>query len=193
MIDLDQHIGWYAKISWAPPGPFELQYFHYDNRGDPLALDAGLQWGWRTRFDHVGAILDIGPRTRLIAQAIDGTTIMGFTFGPGTRTLVDMRYRSAFLLATRQVTMGTFNGTVSGRIEAFDTRNRGSAVKGDDDEKGWAATVAARWPLSVHATLLTEALRIDSRRDARLREGVAPRQHQNVVRLSLRLRGVVGS
>jgi len=192
MIDLDHHAGWYAKLAWAPPGPFELQYFHYDNRGDPTAFDDGLQWGWRTRFDHLGAILDIDPRTRLVAQAVDGTTIMGFTFGPGTRRWVDMRYRSAFLLATRKVTMGAVTGTVSGRIEAFDTRNRGSAVHGDDDETGWAATAAARWPLFRYATVLAEALRIDSRRDARLRESVAPRQHQNILRLTLRLRGVVG-
>jgi hypothetical protein len=191
-IDLDHHSGWYAKLGWAPPGPFELQYFHYDNRADPQAFDRGLQWGWRTRFDHLGAILDIDARTRLTAQAIDGTTIMGFTLGPGTEHWVDMRYRSAFLLATRQVAMGGRDGSVSARIEAFSTRNRGSAVRSDDDETGWAATAATRWPICPSASLFAEALHIDSRRDARLREGVAPRQHQNILRLTLRLRGVIG-
>jgi hypothetical protein len=193
MIDLDHHIGWYAKLAWAPPGPFELQYFHYDNRADPQSFDAGLQWGWRTRFDHLGAILDLDGRTRLIAQAIDGTTLMGFPRGPSRTRWVDMHFRSAFLLATRQVAIGAKTGSVSARMEGFDTRNRGSVVLSDDDERGWAATAAARWPLLPYASLFAEALHIDSRRDARLREHVAPRQRQNVVRLTLRLRGVVGS
>lgn len=184
MIDLDHRIGWYAKFTWAPPGPFALQYFHYDNRGDPEALDAALQWAWRTRFDHLGATLDLDKRTRLTAQAIDGTTMMGFP-GAGNVRWIDMRYRSAFLLATRRIA----EGTVSGRIEAFSTRNHGSEVLSDDNETGWAATGAIRWPLMRQATLMGEALHIDSRRDARLREGVDPRQHQNILRLTLRLRG----
>ena len=190
MIDLDHHIGWYAKLGWAPPGPFELQYFHYDNRADPQSFDAGLQWGWRTRFDHLGAILDLGARTRLTAQAIDGTTLMGFHKN-GARW-VDMHFRSAFLLATRQVAIGTGTGSVSARIEGFGTHNHGGVVLADDDESGWAATAATRWPLRSYASLFAEALHIDSRRDARLREGIAPRQHQTILRLTLRLRGVVG-
>jgi hypothetical protein len=191
MIDLDHHIGWYAKLSWAPPGPFELQYFHYDNRGDPEAWNEYLQWAWRTRFDHLGAILDVDSKTRLTAQAITGTTIMGYLEDEGRRW-IDMRYRSAFLLATRQVAMGPVTGSISGRVELFDTRNRGSDVVSDDDETGWAATAAARWPLRRYAVLFAEAVHIDSRREARLRDGVDPRQHENILRLTLRLRGVTG-
>jgi len=146
-------------------------------------VNAGRQWGWRTRFDHLGATLDLDERTRLTAQAVDGTTIMGFP-GAAGRRWIDMRYRSAFLLGTRQFPAGS----VSGRIEAFSTRNHGSRVVADDDETGWAATAAARWPLTRHATLLGEMLHIDSRRDARLREGLAPRQNQNILRLTLRMR-----
>ena len=183
MIDLDHRIGWYAKAAWAPPGPFQVQYFHYDNRADPQAFDAGLQWGWRTRFDHLGATLDLDGRTRLTAQAIDGTTVMGYP-GAGHVRWIDMRYRSAFLLATRQLA----KGSVSGRIEAFATRNHGSVVLSDDDETGWAATAAMRWPLMRHATLLGEALHIRSRRDAFAREGQDPHQNQDILRLTLRLR-----
>ncbi len=183
MIDLDHRVGWYAKMIWAPPGPFQIQYLHYDNRGDPQAFDTGLQWAWRTRFDHLGATLDLDARTRLTAQAIDGTTIMGFPGADNVRW-IDMRYRSAFLLATRQLG----GGALSGRIEAFSTRNHGSEVLSDDNETGWAATAALRWPLMRHADLLAETLHIDSRRDARVREAVDPRQNQTVLRLTLRLR-----
>lgn len=183
MLDLDHHLGWYAKFTWAPPGPFQIQYFHYDNRADPQAVDAGLQWGWHTRFNHLGATLDLDARTRLTAQAIDGTTVMGYP-GAGNVRWIAMRYRSAFLLATHQLS----SGSVSGRIETFSTRNHGSAVTSDDDESGWAATAAMRWPLMRHTALLGEALHIHSHRDAFLREGEDPRQDQNIVRLTLRLR-----
>lgn len=187
MIELDHRIGWYAKAAWAPPGPFQIQYFHYDNRGDPEAVDAGLQWGWHTRFDHLGATLDISARTRLTAQAIDGMTVMGFP-GAGNLRWVDMRYRSAFLLATRQLS----RGSVSARIETFNTRNHGSEIVAEDDETGWATTAALRWPLLRHATLLGEALHIHSRREAFSREVERPRQDQNILRLTLRLRAATG-
>lgn len=182
MLDLDHHVGWYAKFGWAPPGPFEIQYFHYDNRADPQAVRDG-QWGWHTRFDHLGATLDLDERTRLAAQAINGTTVMGFP-GPGGVRWTDMRYRSAFVLGTRRFA----RGSASARIEAFSTRNHGSRVLSDDDETGWAATAATRWPLTRHASLLAEALHIASRREARLREGMSPRQNENILRLTLRLR-----
>ena len=186
VIELGDRPGWYAKFAWAPPGPVEFYYVHYDNRGDPRLFNSALQWGWRTRFDHLGAVLDVDTKTRLTMQAIDGTTVMGFA--ENGRRWIDMRFRSVFLLATRQIAMGSAAGTLSGRIEAFDTRNKGSEVHAEDDDTGWAATGAARWPLVRHATLMAEAVHIDSRRDARLRDGIAPRQHENILRLTLRLR-----
>ncbi len=183
VIELDNKPGYYLKLAWRPPGPFELQAFHYDNRGEPEAVNAGLQWGWRTRFTHVGAILDAGRRTRLIAQGLSGTTMMGFAM-PGRRW-VDTRYRAAFLLATR--TVGA--GAVSARVEAFGTRSRGSELGSDNSEHGWAVTVAGHRPLGRYAALYAEALHIGSRRDARTEAfGIDPHQTQTVVRLALRLR-----
>ncbi len=184
LIELDGRPGYYIKLAWAPPGPFELQALHYDNRGDPEVVDEYFQWGWRTRFDHLGVIVDVDPRTRLIAQGIDGRTQMGFV--EGNRRWVDTRFRSAFLLATRAMD----DGSVSARIEAFGTRSRGSELGPRDSEKGWAVTAAARKPLASFATIGVEALHVVSRRDARARDALDPRQHQTIVRLELRLRVV---
>jgi len=65
-------------------------------------------------------------------------------------------------------------------------------VETEDDETGWAGTAALRWPLMSHAALLGEALHIHSRRDAFAREGESPRQDQNILRLTLRLRAAAG-
>jgi hypothetical protein len=182
IIELDNRPGYYVKLVWAPPGPFELQALHYDNRGDPKAVNPQLQWGWRTTFDHLGAILDLGERTRLVAQAISGTTRMGYK--ENGVIWVDTDFRSAFLLATRQIG----KSSVSARIEAFGTRDHGSFMGRSENEDGWAVTAAARHPITSYATMLFEIVHIESRRAAREREGLSPRQDQNLAQLALRLR-----
>jgi hypothetical protein len=85
------------------------------------------------------------------------------------------------------ITQQLAKGSVSGRIEAFETRNRGSGVVDDDNEEGWAATVAFRHPLGGYASILLEALHVSSRREARLREDLSPRQVQTQLQAALRL------
>jgi len=182
---LNARLGFYLKLSWRPPLPFELQYFHYDNRANPQAFRADLQWGWDTHFDHLGLIVDPSATLRLTAQALTGRTRMGF---PSNGVIwVDTRFRSAFLMATRRFE----RGSVSVRGEAFDTRNDGSKLLPFDDEHGWSAMIAARRQIAPFATLVAEALHIDSHRDSQQRIGLDPHQTQTIVRLALRLRGTL--
>lgn len=181
-IELDSKPGFYAKLDYRADSGFDLQAFYYDNRGDPEAVDDDLQWGWRTRFIDLGARLTIDPATKITAQALTGSTRMGYPIGD--RIWVDTAFRSAFVLVTRDLG-GT---TLSARGEAFGTRGRGSLLGADESEDGWAATIAARHPIGEHLNLLIEALHIDSRRDARSRLGLDPRQRQTAIQLALRLR-----
>lgn len=184
VLQADGRVGWYAKLAWSPAQALQLDYLHYDNRGDPDVILRSLQWGWRTRFDHVGAVAVVGPVT-LKAQAMRGRAQMGYQLLPG-RTGVDTRFRSAFLLAT--VPAG--RQSVSARVEAFGTRTgHGSSVpfSGLNAEDGWAVTGAVKRELGRYATVLAEALYIDSRRDARIDVGLAPRQRQTQLQLALRL------
>src|SRR3954454_21867896 len=66
--------GYYAKLVWQPPIPVRFELFHYDNRANPEAVDANLEWGWRTQFDHIGVVADLGSGTELKLQAVDGRT-----------------------------------------------------------------------------------------------------------------------
>ena len=184
VIELDNRPGYYLKASWTPPGPLEVQAFHYDNRGDPEAVTGSLQWGWHTRFDNLSAILDVTPGLRLTAQGMSGRTEMGYR--EGDRLWVDTRFRSAFLLATQRVGVGT----VSARAEAFGTRSRGSEMPEEYGEEGWAITAAARRPITRNATVLVEALHVESRRDARDDLGIDEHQAQTVLRGQLRVQFV---
>jgi hypothetical protein len=145
-----------------------LNAFYYDNRGDPEAATLSLQWGWRTRFWNFGLVADLGPSTRLIAQGMTGTTQMGFIPAGATRYWVDTRFRSAFALLTHQIGAGA----LTGRLEVFDTKERGSRMNpAEENEDGWAITAAGRWPVADKFPCLSKPLHMQSERGARARVG----------------------
>jgi hypothetical protein len=172
--------GYYAKLVWQPPIPVRIELFRYDNRANPEDFDANLEWGWHTRFNHVGVVADLGSAAELKAQAIEGRTEMGFP--DESRRWADNRFRSAFVLLTRP--FGSIG--VTARLDAFDTRNRGSDVGDEYNDTGWAAMLAAKRDL-IHFTGLIELLHVSSRRDNRADVGLAPRQRQNQLQADVRM------
>jgi len=172
--------GYYAKLGWQPPLPVRVELFRYDNRANPEDVNVDMEWGWRTAFNHVGLVADLGQRAQLKAQALTGRTRMGFPMDG--RRWVDNRFRSAFILLTNP--FGSV--ALSARAEAFDTRNRGSIVDEDYDETGWSAMIAGKreWQ---HFTGLIELLHVSSRREDREYVGLEPRQHQTQLQAELRI------
>jgi len=185
ILEIDDRVGFYGRAEWRPTPGLMANVFYYDNRGDPEAFTQSLQWGWRTRFWNVGVVADLGPSTRLIAQGMTGTTQMGFIPANATRYWVDTRYRSVFALLTHQFEQVA----VSGRIELFDTNERGSRMNpAEENEDGWAATLAGRLPVIDHLTLFVEALHIESTRGARARAGLPAKESQSMLQAALRFR-----
>jgi hypothetical protein len=181
-IEIDDRVGFYGNFEWRPPWPFGLNIFYYDNRGDPKVFNSDLQWGWRTRFWNVGFNADLGPNTRLLAQALTGTTLMGFQSG-GVEW-VDTRFRAAYLLVRHNLG----RAAVSGRLDLFETRERGSQMdRANESEEGWAVTAAGRFTLTDQMSLFLEAMHVRSDRGVRQRVGLPPVENQTVVQLGLRL------
>jgi len=185
-IDLDKQPGYYLRLDWRPPAPFDLNVFYYDNRGDPKAFFPDtLQWGWRTRFWNVGLSADLGPNTKLLAQGMSGSTVMGFK-GANGQPWVHTYFRSAYALISQRLDDRT---QVTGRVEAFGTREHGSEMSPAlNDEDGWALTTAVRHTFSPHLTGFLEALSVRSRRGMRSALGYDPFQAQTVFQASLRFR-----
>ena len=183
-IDIDKRPGYYLRLDWRPPWPVDLNVFYYDNRGKPSAFFDTGQWGWRTRFWNIGLSADLGPDTKLLAQGMSGSTIMGFKEGgvPWVHTY----FRSAYVLVSQRLDDAT---AVTGRVEAFGTREHGSEMSpAADDEDGWALTVAVRHTFSPNLTGFLEALNVRSRRGMRSVLGYDPFQAQTVFQASLRFR-----
>lgn len=181
VVELDDRPGFYAKLGWSTPS-VKIQALYYDNRGDPTAVDAELQWGWRTRFVSLAGQIKPSSRLTVTAQAISGTTQMGYPMPD--RLWVDTHYDSAFLLASARVGE---RSSISGRIETFGTRGDGSVLAQQTSEDGWAATLAGRHSFGDHVTLLAEVLHVDSRRNERTRVNLHSEQRQTTVQTSLRL------
>jgi|tagenome__1003787_1003787.scaffolds.fasta_scaffold20967586_2 hypothetical protein len=172
--------GYYAKIAWQPPVPLRVELFRYDNRADPEAVNADLEWGWRTKFNDVGLASELGGGTELKAQAMEGRTRMGY---PETgRRWVDNRFRAAYVMLVRP--FGAVG--VAARAEAFDTRNRGSLVSDEYDETGWSAMVAAHCELGPFTGFL-ELLHVSSKREQLEELGLKPRQRQTQLQAQLRM------
>jgi hypothetical protein len=172
--------GYYAKLAWQPPVPVRIELFRYDNRASPIDVDDQLEWGWRTTFDNLGLVANLGGGAEFKAQALQGRTRMGYAMEG--RHWVDNRFRSAFMLATRP--LGRFG--IALRADAFDTRNQGSLIGDDYDETGWSAMLAGKrdWD---HFTALVELLHVSSRREDRDDLGIAPRQRQTELQAELRM------
>ena len=183
LIEIDKRVGFYGRMEWRPPWPVGAALFYYDNRGDPEAFELTGQWGWRTRFWNLGINADIGPNTRLLAQGMTGSTIMGFETD-GVRW-VHTNFRSAYALITQTLSS---RAAVSGRIEAFRTREHGSQMSPDESERGWATTVALRYNIRDNLTGFAEALNVRSRRGVRENLGLKAFQPQTMFQLGLRFR-----
>lgn len=174
--------GYYVKLGWQPPLPVRVELFHYDNRGDPEAFNMDNEWGWRTKFDHVGAVADLGGGAELKLQAMNGRTLMGYDKGQGI--WVDCRFRSAFVLITKPIGKTDF----AARIEAFATRQHGSLISEESEEDGWAATLAARRDFGPYLSGVVELLHVSSRREQRQEQSLDKQQRQTQLQAALRVR-----
>lgn len=181
LYELDDRPGWYARVGWTPPGKASFNAFYYDNRGDPQAVNEELQWGWRTRFWNLGARLDPDEKTVLVAQVMWGSTRMGYF--EGDEIWADVDFRSAYLLASRQVGAGT----LTGRVDWFEVADRTLLLLDNNDEHGWSVTAAYKHPIGEHLALFVEALHVDSDRPSRALAGLPAQQDQTSLQTALRV------
>ena len=184
LLDIDggfaHRPGYYAKLAWQLPVPVRVEAFRYDNRADPEVTNQDHESGWRTEFNNLGLVADLGAGTVLRAQAMSGRTRLGM-FTNGARW-VDTRFHSAFALLTK--TFGPVG--LAARVEAFDTRNEGSSWTDEYDETGWSAMLAGKRDFG-RLTGLVEILHVSSNVPAREHVELERRQDQTQFQAQLRI------
>jgi hypothetical protein len=169
------HVGAYVKSDSG----VELRALHYDNRADPTKEKESIEdYAWHTRFDSLGARWD-GPRgTALIAQWLDGTTVVN----PGVER--EWAFGTWFVLAAQD--FGKHRLAL--RYDHFETEQ-------DDEyllypgsyDKGKAWTLGWTWNIRKHLELAAEWMRVSSNYNARTSLGEAPRAVEHSLQLALRL------
>ena len=179
--ELDNRAGYYGRLAWRPPAPVSFNALYYDNAGNRIAVDSKGQWAWETRFLNVGMTWEPSETTKVLAQAMNGETLMGYRIPGGI--WFDMGFRAAYVLAAHKLG----EDTVTGRIDAFQTTDRSFQAIDDNAEHGWALTGAWRHRLGPHADVLLEAEHVTSKRALRRLVGEDPKQDQNLLQGALRL------
>ena len=179
--ELDSRAGYYGRLEWRPPAPVSFNALYYDNAGNRTAVDGEKQWAWETRFLNIGVKWQPSESTKVLAQAMNGETLMGYHIPGGI--WFDMGFQSAYVLASHKLG----DDTLSGRADWFKTSDRTFVAIDDNNEDGWAATLSWRHRLAPHADLITEAQHISSKRPARALAHDAAHQGESLVQTALRL------
>jgi hypothetical protein len=178
--ELDHRAGYYGRLEWRPPAPVSFNALCYDNAGNRTAVDSDGQWAWETRFVNVGMKWQASDNTRVLVQAMNGETLMGYVTPAGI--WFNTGFQAAYVLAQHRLG----DDTVSGRLDAFRTRDRTFRALDDNQENGWAATASWRHRLASHLDLLVEAQHVASKRPSRSLAGEAAKQDQTVLQSALR-------
>lgn len=179
VLELDNRAGWYGKLEWRPPAPVAVSALYYDNAGNRVAVEAG-QWAWETRFVNLGLRWEPDERTTVLAQAMNGETLMGFRRGGSL--WVDVGFRAAYVLVRR----GFGEDALTARLDWFETNDRTLESLDDNDEQGWAATLTYRRRVADHLDLILEAQHVASDRAGRAYGAVRLDQDQTGLSAALR-------
>jgi len=179
-VENDDRLGWYAGAGWHAPGRGGVTLLRYDNRADPTTHTSGTPkvFSWRTELWSLGAEANVGDVV-LLAQAMSGST----AFTPSRFFSSTTDFRAAYVLAGWN--RGAWRPSV--RVDVFSTEQLPRSIDDRVREHGNAITVALNWRPREWLRLTGEGLRVYSRRNQRLEEGLGARQTDNQVQLSARL------
>lgn len=179
-VENDSRIGWHADLGWRALGGARVHLMRYDNRADPESSShqSGRRvFSWLTKFWSFGAEVPLGGVV-LAGQWLQGKT----AFEPVEGLYLDSRYRAGFLLAAWE--RGAWRPAL--RYDRFQVRQLPDTLAFPLSEDGHAWTAALNWRPKEWLRVTAEYLRVDSTRQQRLREGLPPRQREDLFQLNLR-------
>jgi hypothetical protein len=180
-IETDDRPGYYFGTEFQLRRRALIAVMHYDIHADPMSIRDG-QYGWITRFDHVGSQVELPRDSGLVVQWLRGTTAMG-PFVNGAR-VVDVGFDSYFLLLTKRVNQHR----MSIRFDDFDVTDRDYIPLDDSSESGHAWTVAYRFDYSERLNLKLEWLQIENDRPSHAYFGRPVNGTERIVQLQVGLK-----
>jgi hypothetical protein len=137
-VETDHAPGFYYGIQWQLGRRIRLSALRFDNHADPLTIRNG-HYGWRTRFNHVGAQIELPAGLGLIMQAIRGSTMMGPSVNGAH--VVENGFDSYFALLTKK--HGQHRWSL--RFDSLAISDLDTTPLDDNSETGNAVTIAWRF------------------------------------------------
>ena len=154
--EIDRKPGYYAGLTWRHHDRLEIRALHYDNKADPGASTVAGGGAWRTRFSSFGARLEPTAHWTLIAQFIDGDTVIGpDSAGPDQFV---MTYHAAFGLASFE----WGRERLTARFDNFGTHQSSGFNGPPSNEAGHAWMAAWTHDFDYHWQLVAEWIRVSS-------------------------------
>ena len=191
VTSIDDRVGGYARLKLSTArGAVDLTV--YDNNA-ALGVGRNGQWGWRTRFLNLGAVIPVSSATTLSGQMMDGHTEALIGGRSGYRFNLD--FRAAYVRLVQHYGAESFTG----RLDIFDTRSKHLAPGDlfyhpgplDPDEtyseSGWAGLGAWKHHITAGQAIIVEALHVTSKRTYVSAFGALPHQASNTLRAAYRL------
>ena len=159
-LELDNKWGFHlrSKINFHHKGQISVGY--YDNNATPYRVENG-QYGWRTRFYHLGLSWRLPAEFELSAQYLSGDTLMQST---ARVDIVNNDYTSGYIALSKRMQ----KHRVTLRLEEFSVSDNDLTAGDNNDEYGKSATVNYSYRLSKSWFLSVEYNWIASQRAARM-------------------------
>jgi len=152
--EIDNRPGYYAGVEAKWQSRYVLRALHYDNRGDPSQSNRSNS-AWLTRFDSLGARLELPGNVTLIAQWMGGDTGVGPSDDGRGMLIAD--YWSWFTLAS----YATGAHRLSVRYDRMYLDSTRGAQYFDSTQNAHAWTAAYFYEHDEHWQVGIEALRVD--------------------------------
>ncbi len=179
--ELDNKISYYVNLEWRFGNKILVRAMHYDNRADPEVLEGG-QYGWTTRFQHIGVQTTLPYDIGFIAQWMTGSTVMGPVMNGAH--VVDVEYDSFFTLITRSFDQHR----VTARYDHFDVTQNDRTPEDNNPENGHAWTLSYQYSLSDKIRIAAEWLSIKTHHCGWTYYDISPTATETQIQVTLQLR-----
>jgi len=178
-LELDDRTGYHLSSQWTWHDHGKVLFGYYNNRGDPTVVK-NVQWAWKTRFYHLGVKWQLVDGLVLIAQYLNGDTLMQSS--SGKTDLVNNDYDSAFLLLSKK----WGHHRITGRIENFSVTDNDMFTFDDNNEDGHAVTLNHTYQFNKNILIHAEYNWLDSDRPSRTRRNHSERLIERQIQLGAR-------
>ena len=164
-LELDDRVGYHISGKWKLKRKGQISVGYYDNKATPYEVTDG-QYGWRTRFYHVGTRWRFNKNLTLTAQYLSGDTLMQ---NESRFDIVNNDYTSAFVALhyNWKAFVSNKKHKTTLRIEDFSVTDNDNTWGDDNNENGQSLTLSHSYRLSKQWFLSAEYSLIDSYRGAR--------------------------